>query len=363
MKFFASIFMLCSALVVMTTACAPKDKRFQSKTFVNKGPLKLNKKDKTDKDKSIKSANRVDKAEVNAVSEQNPSGITDTKVFVKLNNLNIGSLADATGTNDLQLNIHIRIIKADDADMFTELVMLPLPAVAETTKSVNINEVLELSRDKINSELKKLKEIANTSDLKMEISLSQQYVDGDNTIESAKIMAKTIDLKEIKAQAAEIEIHSDSHSRDPEGDAVENVQLTLSIYSEGKYTITQGMIAEQGTLICAFNDRSGKLSQMVELSTQKIIIADESVVLDNYDFTMSSTQQSLITSTISEDKNSETFVAIDDQDEAIKTSLVITKGENCSVGSGEINNTAFNANLNIVNSVVANSLYGCCIEK
>ena len=151
---------------------------------------------------------------------------------------------------------------------------------------------------------------------------------------------------------------------EPDGSEVKGASLSFNISSQTDYEITEGLVKENGTLICSFNDRTGEASQVVEVttSTVKISNSNSDEVVSDLDFSMSSSQQTIISSSISKNKMSEKISSKDAQVQGVNTLLSLSKG-NCDIESGPIKESDISANINLVNETGSNNLYGCCIEK
>ena len=118
MRAFIYMFMSLAAVAMLSTACAPKDKRFKSKISINKDGGKKEDdsgKKPTDTEQPPQTPSTSDEMK-QKTRAMNPSGVEQTEIVIELDELKPGSLGDFDRDLDLTVKVNLLIeIKSSDA--------------------------------------------------------------------------------------------------------------------------------------------------------------------------------------------------------------------------------------------------------
>ena len=346
MKALIYMCMSLAALAMLSSACAPKDKRFQTKTFINKDGKKTG---DGDQQKPVPVGPRG--IQGSAVANLNPSGITETMIIA-----NIEKLETTTGDKfekDLNLTVTINLVayEGDKIVQEYELLRSQLDKVSPTSSVLHTKKSLEISKENLNTQMRLISETSESKNVKFEVAiLSTIENEKDNSTDIETIGSTVIETKEITKDGKKVEVLAEG-----------NLKLTATLKSSGVLRITEGLIKDSGTLICSFIDGKGNTSQLLEVSDQAMKLSEASEIDGKaLDFDMSSTQLDNSSHKISEDKNTEVLLSVS-PDKSVTAKLSLKK-EKCEVPI-EIGGSQISADLSFVNETVSNNIYGCCIEK
>ncbi|MCB0392080.1 MAG: hypothetical protein KDD58_12365 [Bdellovibrionales bacterium] len=379
MKLLVSMCITLSALAMLTTACAPKDKRFQSKSFINKDKqLKTTKKDdkKTTSDTPTTTTTTTEQpAESTQSIEQrinsfNPSGLLSPELNIDIKKINIGNLKDLKNELDLKLIVSL-VSKEGSLIPVSELNMEKIN-ITDTQKEISLESKLTINRSELNEQIQNFKESFRTNDVAIEISLQMNQsfnVEGDNgKTDSSTIAAQKIEIKDLNTSGKSFLVKSTDENKMASGETVQGVELELLLSNEGAFKITDGLVKSKGTLVCQFQntDAVNKLSSLImEISDGKIKILEKSELSDVNDFDMSSVQQNVVYNNINEEQNIENIISIDSIDNNSKSVLTLSE-QKCDLIADKTESYPIKAQveaLNTLNNRKYLNLNGCCIES
>lgn len=379
MKLFVSMCMTISALALMTSACAPKDKRFQSKTFINKDKLlKTSKKDdkKTTPETTTETNTKVEQPPESSSSiEQrfssiNPSGLLSPELNINIQKINIGNLKDLN--NELDLKLIVSLVNKGGSHIPISELSLEKIIINDAQKDVSLQSKLRINRDELNKQIQNFKEGFRTNDVAIEISLqlNQSFKkEGDKVnTDSSTIAQQTFEIKELNTSGKTILIKSTDKNKMASGETVQGVELELILSNEGAFKITDGLIKSKGTLVCQFQKTAAvnRLSSLIiEISDSKIKVIEKSELSEVSDFDMASVQQNVIYKSISEEQSIENIISMDLSDNNSKSIITLSE-QKCDLTTDKTESYPINAQveaLNTLNNKEYVNLKGCCIES
>ena len=337
------IFSFFLSLAMFNLACSPKDKRFQSKKYINKD--KLTKDSKDGVSPTVRGGNEE-------AFNVNPSGINNSEIYIMVKDLEVGNLSNQS----LNMKVVVRLIVNDNIHL--ELASIDLGTINQE-KLHQLDQEIRLERAHLNKALIELSETYKNGNISLDVSLEKSEEvsqnGGNTTQQQIKLASQSIDTREIKNEKVDYTLRSAEENSKP------TFTLNISIFSKGDYQITQGFVSDKGTLICELkSENSTKYNQLLEVTADSLSMLDisEARVNGDLDFSYASLQQVLLGSYYDQNSKTDIILAVDPINNAA-TSVTI-KMENCG---SYIHEKEMSAEVFTRFDTHSISLTGCCIEK
>ncbi len=352
MKSFLSISIVAlAALSLLSTACAPKDKRFQAKEFVKDG------KD-TPKGKPVtkpKTGLKVDRTS-NAIKieNQNPSGINESEIHLQLHNLEVGDLSAYNQTLLLEARLNLIDVDAQKkgADYKFKLSSYTIGHFNESTKALDLEQTLKIKRSDINKEIKGMKVLNDSAKIKVELVLVQSMTVKDNdNLETSVVAQIKFDLKEITKTLKPITAESNEYSTEPDGDPVTGVKLQASIFSDAPFVVTEGYLKIEEAITCGVKNLKNQ-----ELAVELSSVSNTFEIFKDQDGAIVSHE--IIINTFDENYKEDALISVSPSNRTEKAIISLTK-EECKLDSED---GAYSVAIGLTGEN-ADTLTGCCKKK
>lgn len=348
---FSICYVIALALTMTNIACAPKDKRFQSKTFINK-----DKKTIADQKALAKKKARAREAQEYKI---NPSRIAESEIYILVKSLEVQSLG--SDNTELDLNLVVNVI-AESTDTRLEVIRVSLGNLKASDKNLEFDKEIKIDRNELNKAILQLSKLTNNTNIKLEFSLNKNFQSFDafgTPTEDKAIATYLLESKEITNQTKDYKVVTTNK------DDKEKMSLSLAVFSQGKYTINKGLLKEKGTLLCQVKlDDEDEASQELEISIDSLKISN--IFKDDTSNSDTSTiKQNILASAHDGNRKIDDIITVDTLDRDSKT-IVSLKQESCKLSITDESKSEIGVSIILVNNneeTQTINMFGCCIEK
>jgi hypothetical protein len=256
----------CIGLAILTAACADKNSRFESKTFVNKGQEQS----KTNKNKKVTASpsavgastgivNKVD-TKINFI---NPSKLSQTQLVIELKS--VRALFDYQNLNEMELTADVVL-----SDPVKKIAHFVQRVDIETSSSIDgflkIDKEIVISRAQINDYLQNLiKNQGSNADTGFVLELTVNYKSKTDE-DSKKCRNASVITAELSSMNSNgIELDSILSKCNEESDKKTNLAFTASVKTKDFFAAEKILYTSLG-LTCEVINSKEKTSQLVVIT-------------------------------------------------------------------------------------------------
>lgn len=365
--------MIMSILIV---ACAPEDKRFKAKSnkvtkeinyskknadksksviksAKNKTKSKAKKSAKTQNKKQAKNQARLDRTTLKR--KVNPSGLINSSIIINLEKIEV-SQADQS-LQDLNLKATVNLVDKS-AGIGLELAVIDLEKTNANTDEITINKEIQIKKDELNKRITDIKSLNEKAILKLEINLikkSEENSEDDNTCSILSTIE--VDLNDIKEEKRVLV--SQTRPCTSENDSDKNILMTLSVFSEGEYTITSGIVKNKD-LVCQIAADENREDVIINLNAKKLT---EYLIDEKLQITKKEQTEILAVSNFIDKKKKVETILYSEKRNKTKSVQFYINNDSCQLNNNSITQFTHSALIDVIDGKETSYLSGCCIEK